>query len=119
MSPMELSLGLLRRNGYIAEKVERWNAFGRRRQDLFGFGDILAIRNGSPHLLVQTTTASNLSARLKKARALPQRHALEVWIASGGLVAVHGWRKSGPRGGRKVWSLNEVLISKVSELVEG
>lgn len=119
MSPTELSLKHLRGQGFLAEKVERWNAFGRRRQDLFGFGDIIAIRQGTPHLLVQTTAASNLSARLKKARTLPVRDALEVWIASGGLVAVHGWRKSGPRGGRKLWTLKEILISNISELDEG
>ena len=119
MSPIELSLRHFRRLGFVAEKVERWNGFAMRRQDLFGFGDILAMRAGFPHLLVQATTCSNISARLKKARALPQREVLEVWIASGGAVVIQGWRKFGQRGGRKLWTLREVWISTISELVEG
>ena len=46
-SPTQLSLKKLREEGYITiQVVEYWNSFARRRIDLFGFIDILAIKNG-------------------------------------------------------------------------
>lgn len=45
--------------------VERWNNHARIRQDLFGFIDILALRNGV-WVGIQATSGSNMSARVKK-----------------------------------------------------
>lgn len=94
-SPTQRTLKQLRDSGYIAEVVEKWNAFARIRQDLFGVIDIVAIKDGVPGVLgVQTTSYSNVSARLKKAVA---NTVLPVWVGAGNRFLVHGWKK-GVRG---------------------
>lgn len=108
MTPTQRSLKLLRDRGYTAAVVERWNAFARVRQDLFGFVDIVAIKAGESGVLaVQSTSADNLAARRTKIAAEPRA---EVWLAAGNRIALHGWRKGGPRGARKTWQVNEELV---------
>lgn len=55
---------------------------------MFGFGDYLAIKLGSPHLIIQTTSRSNMSAREKKILSLP---ASKLWLTTGGAIVIHGW----------------------------
>jgi hypothetical protein len=98
-TPTQRSLKLLRDEGCTVALVERWNAFARKRQDLFGFIDLVAL-NGDGITGVQTTTAQNLAARVSKILAEPQA---KEWLLAGGLIEVHGWRKGGPRGKRKRW----------------
>jgi hypothetical protein len=96
MTPTEKSLRLLRARGGLVEKVEHWNSFARRRQDLFGFGDILHVA-GDMVTIVQTTSMSNVSARLKKIR---ESQAAVLWLESPHrCIEVHGWKKgsSDPR----------------------
>lgn len=64
-------------------------------RDLFGFGDILAISPTRGFLMVQATGGGNGPARIAKIKAEPL--AL-VWLATGGRIQVHDWRK---RAGRK------------------
>ena len=102
MTPTQRSLNRCRETGGIAAVVERWNPHAMIRQDLFGFADILWVI-GDLCYLVQTTTQSNVSARLAKVRACPAAHA---WVASPTRrIEVHGWAKRGPRGKRKTWQL--------------
>lgn len=88
--PTQWSLKLLREEGWHPVVVEHWNPHARIRQDLFGFADILAIRAGSPPLLVQTTSGSNASAR--RTKILETRLAL-LAIEAGFEIVVHGWRE--------------------------
>lgn len=105
MSPTQRSLALLRERGYTAAVVERWNAFARVRQDLFGFVDIVAVKAGEQGVVaVQSTSADNLAARRTKI-ATEQR--ARVWLAAGNRIVLHGWRKGGSRGTRKRWQVNE------------
>lgn len=99
-SPTALTLARLRADGWpLVEVVERWNPHARRRVDLFGFVDVIAVglpdHNG---LAVQTTSADNVSARLRKIAEHPN---LPHVRAAGWEIRVHGWRK---RGGR--WELH-------------
>jgi hypothetical protein len=64
-SPTQRSLEKLRQEGYLCQVVEKWNPHARIRQDLFGIGDILAIRD-TETLLVQTTSRGNVNARIRK-----------------------------------------------------
>lgn len=105
MTPTQRSLKQLRADGYFVAVVERWNPHVRIRQDLFGFADLLAFR-GDEVLLVQTTSGSNVAARLAKIAALPI--ATEWANGSNRRIVVHGWRKTGPRGKRKTWQCREV-----------
>lgn len=106
-SPLSRSLAKLRAEGWFCAITEHWNGFSRQRQDLLGFADILCIR-GNDVLLVQTTSGSNVSARIAKLRALDT---FRLWVASPTrTVVVHGWARRGPRGQRKVWTCREVKV---------
>lgn len=90
-SPTSRSLNALKRMGYHPEVVEKWIPQARRRKDLWGFVDILAIHLGDAHLLgVQCTTLSNAPARVRKIRES------DLWpVVKRGPVTVRvwGWRK--------------------------
>jgi hypothetical protein len=107
MTPTQRSLRL-RREGYTAAVVERWNAFARRRQDLFNFLDLVALHDDHGILGVQTTTAHNLQARANKIRAEPQALA---WLKAGGKIEVHGWRRSKPGSRRREWVVERRAIT--------
>jgi hypothetical protein len=99
-TPTARTLALLRRRGWIAAPVERWLAGPGVRQDVWGFGDVLAAHpRERAILLVQATTAGHLAARLAKAQARPE---LAAWLAAGGAVQVWGWRRCGQRWRVKV-----------------
>jgi len=88
-SPTQLSLKKLRLEGWTAWVVEHWNSFARIRQDLFGFADIIAIKEGQMPLLIQCTTVSNMSARVKK---IEDNVVAPIW-GTIGRIEVWGWYK--------------------------
>lgn len=107
-SPTQRSLALLRKAGLIAAVTEHWNPYAHIRQDLFGFGDIIAIDPANRRIiLVQTTTVANQAARRKKIEALPEARA---WVQAGGQVIVHGWSKRIVNK-RRVWVCTEMEIT--------
>jgi hypothetical protein len=106
---MSRSLRYLRKNGYVAEKVEQpFNPHSKVRKDLFGFIDLVAVpAAGSdwPQLTmmpadamrfpwgtvgVQATSGGNGAARVAKVVAEPR---LVPWLYGGNRVQVHAWRK--------------------------
>lgn len=109
MSPTERTKARLKAEGWpLIAVVEHWNPFARIRQDLFGFIDVLAVRQDEI-LAIQTTSGSNVAARIQKIAANP---AYRIWLASPSRrLEVWGWRKVGPRGKRKMW---EVRIEPLS-----
>lgn len=89
MTPTQRTLALLREQGYHAEVVERYNSFTRRRHDLWGWCDILAIKNDE--VLAVQCTSEGVSARLKKIAAsdtlpLVRKAGIRIWVV--------GWRKN-------------------------
>jgi hypothetical protein len=108
-SPTSRSLAKLRKEGWTVAVVERWNQYAKVRQDLFGFIDLIAIK-GDITLAVQSTSGANVSARIAKIQAC---QAASVWLESPmRKIVVHGWRKVGPRGARKLWECREVPLTK-------
>lgn len=102
MSPTQRTLQHLREAGYpLVQVVERWNAYARVRQDLFGIIDVVAV--GADIVGVQVTSASNVSKRIAK---ITESAALPILRQAGMRVLVHGWAK---RKGR--WRLREVDLS--------
>ena len=102
-SPTQRTLDHLRAAGYpLVQVVERWNPHAKVRQDLFGIVDVLAV-NEAGIVAVQTTSASNVAARITKITDSP---ALPILRKAGIRVLVHGWTK---RKGR--WTLREVELS--------
>lgn len=104
MSPTARTLKKLRDEGWIAAVVERRNPSGFNTHDLFGFIDVLAIRDGET-LAVQTTSGSNVSARVKK--VAEAEHVAAVRKA-GWAIHVHGWRK---RAATRRWECRVVDVS--------
>ena len=92
VSPTQRTLKRLRESGEypLVQVVERWNAFAKIRQDLFGIIDILAIDHKGVVTGLQVTSYSNMSSRVRKiteSRALPFLRTAD-WV-----ILVEGWRK--------------------------
>lgn len=102
-SPTQRSLKVLRERGYFCWTVEYWNSFTHRRQDLWGLVDILCL--GRDEVIgVQTTSGSNVSARVKKITD----HESTPHIRKAGVrLLVHGWTRG--KNGR--YTLREVDLS--------
>lgn len=129
-SPSSRSAAYLEAQGFMVGKVDRYIAACRQTFDLFGFGDLIAVKAGAPHVLIQTTSGANLAARVDKILGKPPEEAetaesdrdraarLRVrqnavrWLQSGGEIVCHGWRKANGRkvGARKTWGLVERRI---------
>lgn len=97
-SSMQLSLAVLRKQGYFCEITEHYNFFSKRRKDLFGIIDIVALGNGET-IGIQTTTVNGLSAHRKKIR---ESLTISPWLRAGNRFLLHGWRKKKGR-----WTLRE------------
>jgi hypothetical protein len=102
-SPTARSLAECKKRQWPAQVVERFNTWSKKRIDLFGVIDIVAI-TPSGILGIQATSGSNHSARVAKALEEPR---LRAWLAAGGKFAVWSWAKKGEREKRKLWTLRE------------
>jgi len=89
MTPSQRTTKHLREQGYLVATVEHYNSFTRRKHDLFGCIDLLAIGNGET-LAIQVTSRSNMSARIKK---IQDNLALPEMLRSKWRILVHGWDK--------------------------
>lgn len=102
MTPTARSLARMRKAGYLAGVTERWVSQARKRVDLFGFIDVLAVfpvavregqglrwRDGRDTLAIQATTGANAAARVTKIKALPEAR---TWLECGHRIEVHVWR---------------------------
>ena len=87
--PTERTLQRLRRDGWRAAVVERWNPHAMKRHDLFGVVDVLAIRGGQT-LAVQATSDSNVASRVTK---IEDSEAIAEIREAGWSLQVWGWRK--------------------------
>ena len=101
LSPTQNSLKLLRQDYDLVQVVEHWNSFTRTRKDLWCF-DIIACKKDEI-CLVQTTSYSNLNARLKK---ITESGFLPSLREAGFRLLLHGWRKQKNR-----WTYKEIDVS--------
>lgn len=83
------TLKYLRDHGWKAGVVERYLSFAKKRQDFLGIIDIIAI-NGENILGVQSCDGSTFAEHDEKILLSP---ATKLWLASGGLLWLMGWRK--------------------------
>lgn len=90
MTLTQRTIKMMRDQGYMVATVEYFNAFTKRKHDLFGCIDILAIGNGET-IAIQVTSKSNMSARIKKIEA---SDALPEMLRSKWRILVHGWTKN-------------------------
>lgn len=101
-SPTQRSLAEMRKRGYLADVVEKWIPGARIRRDLYGFIDLLCIKEGEI-CGVQTTSDGHVAERIAKIAAHENVGAVRK---AGIRLLVHGWRKAGNR-----WQLREVDVS--------
>jgi hypothetical protein len=104
MKPNQLSLNKLRKEGYAVGVVERFVRFPPpgHRVDLFGFADIVAIKDDVLGVLaVNPTTKTNLSAHIKKYLINDK---LPIWLKAGNKFEIHSWYKK--RIGRTLWQVD-------------
>lgn len=87
-SPTKRSREHLEADGWIVDVVEHWNPFAKIRKDLFGFGDLFAVKPGHPPTIVQTTSLHNFASRRTKILASEKAAAC---LAGGVAIVVHGW----------------------------
>jgi hypothetical protein len=111
---MELTLKWLRDHGYAATKTEHWNHYAKRRQDLFGFIDVLAANDH--HLLgIQVSDDSHVAQHRGKvlenkvAQLLACHMAIEIW--SWGLRLTGERRKDGKLNRRKEMTLKREQLT--------
>jgi hypothetical protein len=88
-SPTQRSLKLLRDRGYLAEVVEKWIPGANIRKDLWGWCDVVGVKRGET-LAVQATSASNVSARVKK---IADSETVGKVREAGWRIVVFGWKK--------------------------
>jgi hypothetical protein len=118
------AIALQRSKKYLEQKgwhvwiVEHFNQWAHVRQDLYGFGDLVAIRHDSNGVWAinactdEGEVKSHIDKYLngydnpKKGRQPPNPH-LPVWLASKNRFSLFGWgkRNQGGIGSRKVWTL--------------
>lgn len=92
-SPTSNTLKLLTSLGIKCQVVEYWNAFARKRRDLFGIIDVVGL-HGNKTMGIQTTSDNNISARVNK---IIESGELDKLEQCGWLIAVVGWRKKNAR----------------------
>ena len=83
------TVALLKDRGYQCDIVESYNAFTKRKKDLSGVFDILAIGKGET-IGVQITSKSNIAARIKK---IEESEYLPLLLEAGWRIIVFGWFK--------------------------
>jgi len=98
ISPTQRSLKHLREAGYLCQVTEHWNQWARVRQDLFGFIDILAIRDAEI-LAVQACIRSDVATRATKIANHPNVGAVRK---AGIRIEVWGWGTVGGHGSNRV-----------------
>jgi hypothetical protein len=83
------TVALMESRGYKCDVCESYNAFTRRKKDLFSIFDILAIGNGET-VGIQITSKSNMSSRIKK---ISESEYLPELVRSKWRLIVIGWYK--------------------------
>ena len=111
MSPTQLTLRHLRKEGWLAAVVERWVPFPKpgHRADLWGFVDLLAIR-GDENYYIQACAGNSHAARVAKVKANSNLPTVLGSANPSRQVWVYSWSKTGPRGKRKLWKLRTERI---------
>lgn len=83
------SKSLMESEGWTVAVVEYWNAFTKRRHDLFQTWDLLCVGPDGT-AAIQTTSRGNISSRVNK---IAESQFLAAVRAAGWRLEVHGWDK--------------------------
>ena len=111
-SPTARTLERVRQLGGHVGVTERYNTFSRKRHDLFGFIDLVAILDG--HIIgIQATSTGNINTRWYKIQEECHEPALD-WLQAGGLIEVWGWKryKKSLPDDRRTWRETILCLTK-------
>lgn len=116
MTPSARTTQWLKKRGWIACRVEQRLHMPKSpypiTRDAFGFGDVLAAFPSQDEgiiALIQVTSGDHVAHR--RAKIIDEcSEAAKAWMQAGGKIFIHGWRKGGPRGKGKTWTLREVEL---------
>lgn len=121
MSPVERTLKELRKQGMYAEVTEKWNAYARKRHDLFGIVDVLALDINRGFIGVQCT-GLDFSSHWKAFTTdkLKVRACINWLKTPGGYLEIWSWRKLKVRRGGKalVW-MPRITNLRLEDFLEG
>ena len=107
-SPMQRSLKYLKKEGYVCEITEHYNQFSKRRVDLLGVIDLIALKKGVQGVTgIQTSTMSNKSAHKKK---ILESEEAKLFVECGNTLILHSWRKL-KKGKVCRWQVDEEEIT--------
>ena len=87
------TIAIYTEKGYVCDVVESYNAFTKRKKDLFSIFDVLAVGNGET-IGIQITSKSNMSSRIKK---ISESNMLPYLLAAKWRIIVIGFFKK-PNG---------------------
>lgn len=101
-SPTQRSLEHMREQGFRCQVVEHWVPHVNIRRDLFGFIDVLCIKDGQV-VAIQACSGTDVSKRVLK---IVESEAQPDVVKCGWRIVVHGWRKNA----KNRWVLREVEL---------
>lgn len=89
------TLEYIRSQGWVADKVEQFNAYAGKfgqRKDMFGFGDIVAM--GENSIIAIQSCGQSFSEHNRKITEDEKVAPLALlWLQNGGRLILIGWRK--------------------------
>ncbi len=108
LTPTTRTLRKLEADGWMADEVERWVRNSNIRKDLFGVGDVLAVR-GHLTLIVQVTDVAHNAEHVDKVKAEPRMH---TWITYHRKIEVWAWRELKGKGWQP--KITEITIADLA-----
>jgi len=113
----QMTLQKLRDEGCCVDKCEKFNAYAGpfgRREDLFGFIDIIALRPGVGIVAIQSTGPNGHAEHRRKILA---NEFVPLWLEVGGKIELWSWRKilTKPGGKQRIWQprIENIIIFDV------
>jgi len=108
---IQRSLTLIKEYAWEYWITEKWNQYSRRREDLFGFCDILCL-DGSRTLAIQATGPDAASHRHK----IKENPYVLPWLQAGNEFQMWSWRKLKKVRGKKAtyWDCKKADILLVN-----
>ena len=91
MSPTARTIKKLREEGWTPDVVERWIPGANIRRDLYGFIDVLAIKDTETKA-IQCTSKGNMASRIRK---IEDSDTVDAVRKAGWSIEVWGWFKKG------------------------
>src|SRR5579863_9195830 len=102
---LQKSRELLKEQGYDTWIVEKpWNPYTKRREDLFNFGDILAIREGFVGCTAVQACGEDVASHVSKllkgyvdqnGKTWEPNQQLRLWLSTGNRFFIWGWALRG------------------------